>query len=641
MEQRVFTAPEGTGTVFLNRTLPDLLYDACERYTNEHAFNRTTSEGWASISLDQFRGQVEATASGFLDLGLQRGDRVALFMESDAHFCVVDMACMLAGLVDAPIYLTHGEETLAYVLAHSGARAVVVSDPDGAARIRRVAAQLPDLIYLISVVPAHASDEVASHASSLQFLGLEQVQARGRGINAADRRQVQDLKSRIRPSDLATIIYTSGTTGRPKGVMLSHENMTYNALTAFSGLSDYRPGAEGETVLSFLPLTHVFARTLQYGFMAHASSVYFSDPDRLSDDLKRVRPTIFASVPRVLEKVYTRIRERAALEKGIRKRLLKWSLSLAERYQIGEPPKGWYAVQLAVADRLVFKQWRAALGGRVKYVISGGAALNPELAGLFGAAGVTVLQGYGLTESSPIISYNRAERNRADTVGILLPGLEVRIAEDGEILTRGPHVMQGYYQDPERTAEVLDEEGWLRTGDVGEMVEGTFLRITDRKKDLFKLSTGKYVMPQPLESRLTTEPLIEQVVVVGTGYKYCTALIFPDQDVLRTFARTRQIDATLRIEELIRHPAVVARYERIVEKANRGMDHWSTIKRFLLVPEHLTVDAGLLTPTMKVRRSQVHERYAKQIQALYSDEDPEDTPDRTDASDTHAEAVVH
>ena len=638
MSDIIHRAPEHVGSVVRGKTLTSLLYEASDRYANARAYNRRSADGWQAMSLDEFTRQVEEVAVGLLELGMQRGDRVALFMESDPYFCLADMACLLAGLVDAPIYLTHGDESVGYVLQHSGARAVFVSSSADLDRISRLSNQTPALKFaiLVETEPQRGSGTVDS---GLRVITLEALRILGRRQIDARPEDVPALRDAVQPDDLATIIYTSGTTGRPKGVMLSHENISSNALAAFAGLRDYRPGAGGETVLSFLPLTHVFARTLQYGHMAYGTSVYFTEPDHVSEDLKQVRPTIFATVPRLLEKVYTRIRERAALETGVKKMLLRWALDLAHQFDTSKEPSGVYQAKRLVADKLVYAKWREALGGRVKYIISGGAALSPELSTVFAAAGVTVLQGYGLTETSPIISYNRPEHNRPETVGILLPGVEVRIAEDGEILTRGPHVMMGYYQDPERTAEAIDEDGWLHTGDIGEMSPDGFLRLTDRKKDLFKLSTGKYVMPQPLESRLTTEPLVEQVVVVGAGYKYCTALIFPDQDVLRTFARSRQIDPKTPLEALIRHPAVVARYERLVDKANRGLDPWSTIKRFMLIPEHLSIDSGLLTPTMKVRRSQVQQRYADQIKALYeaTGEDGEDGAPRTDQ---HAQAVT-
>ncbi len=637
MSGRVYVAPEGTGVATLGRTLPELMYRALDQFPNDRAFQNRAVGGWKSISLNDFRIASEEVAAGLRDSGCGPGDRAALFLPSDVYFCIVDMGCLLASVIDVPIYLTHGDDTISYVLQHSGARIAFVGSQEDADRIIRLSGDSSDLKDVVVLQSQAVPDSAGQRVRQLSF---DELRTRGRARLASGEIDVDALSKEIAPDDVATVIYTSGTTGRPKGVMLTHENITYNALTAFSGLKDYRPGADGEVILSFLPLTHVFARTLQYGFMAHGSTVYFSDPDHISEDLRSVRPTIFATVPRLLEKVYTRIRERAALEKGIRQKLLNWALELAHAYDLAQPPKGAYRAKLKIADRLIFAKWREALGGRVKYIISGGAALSPEPASVFSAARVTVLQGYGLTESSPIIAYNRPDRNRPDTVGTLLPGLEVKLGEDGEILTRGPHVMKGYYQDPDRTAEVIDGEGWLHTGDVGEMTSDGFLRLTDRKKDLFKLSTGKYVMPQLLESRLTTEPLIEQVVVLGEGTSYCTALIFADQDVLRTFARSRGIDPATPIDQLVNHPAVVARYERIVEKANRGIDPWSTIKRFVVIPEHLTIESGLLTPTMKVRRAQVRDRYAAEIEALYRETADLSRSDSKPERSDHAEAVL-
>jgi long-chain acyl-CoA synthetase len=319
--------------------------------------------------------------------------------------------------------------------------------------------------------------------------------------------------------------------------------------------------------------------------------------------------------------VYARIVERAATMTGIKKKLLIWALGLASRYELGKTPTGMYAAQLGVANRLVFEKWREALGGRVKYIIAGGAALSGQLANLFAAAGVNILQGYGLTETSPVISYNRPNRNRAGTVGEPIPGVEVKIATDGEILTRGPHVMIGYYLDDEMSRQVIDEEGWLHTGDIGEFTDDGFLRITDRKKDLFKLSTGKYVMPAPLESRLAAEPLVEQVVVIGQGEKFCAALIFPDQEVLLSTVRSRGM-TTKTMQELTEHPDVVAMYRELVDRANEGLDPWSTIKHFVLVPDRLSPENGMLTPTMKVRRSRVRDRYEGVIRNLYDEAAP-------------------
>jgi long-chain acyl-CoA synthetase len=352
----------------------------------------------------------------------------------------------------------------------------------------------------------------------------------------------------------------------------------------------------------------------------------------LVEALPKVRPTVFASVPRLLEKVYAGIQKKIMGMTGLQKTIGTWSLGVARQYDMQNPGSIAYALKRTVADTLVFSKWREALGGRLKYAVVGGAALNAELTNVFAAAGITALQGYGLTETSPVIAFNRPERNKPGTVGEPLPGVEVRIADDGEILTRGPHVMAGYYKAKDKTREVLDEAGWFYTGDVGEFDEDGFLRITDRKKDLFKLSTGKYVMPQPIENALGAEPLVEQAVVVGESEKFCAALIFPNEEQLRARAAAMGLDVEdMTLQALIQEPAVVDLYQELVDQAGEGMDHWSTVKRFALVPAALTVESGLLTPTMKVKRPKIREQFASEIKALYSEAD-DDTARREDDS---------
>ncbi|MFO7314203.1 AMP-dependent synthetase/ligase [Rhodothermus marinus] len=615
MGERIYTAPPDTGTPVLGKTLPDVLYEALARYENPAFLNQPAGPGrWTPISLRDFAEQAEALALGLHAMGLERGAHVAFYMESDAYFCLADMACLIGGLIDVPIYLTHASESIHYVIEHAEARALVVSNR---ALLERVAPLLRDLPRVQFVVVADATGLDADRVEGRPLYTFTQLLEAGRQRRAADPEAIARLRAQIRPGDLATIIYTSGTTGRPKGVMLSHENISFNALTSFSGIKQYRPGPDGEVALSFLPLTHVFARTLFYGYLYHASSVYFTTPDALRDALRQVRPTTFATVPRVLEKIYGALVERAATMPGLKGRIFRWALDLARRYELGREPRGLYRLQLAVADRLVYRKWREALGGRIAFIIAGGAALSAELANIFAAAGIPILQGYGLTETSPVITYNRPELNRAGTVGVPIPGVEVKIAEDGEILTRGPHVMLGYYKDPERTREVIDEEGWFHTGDIGYFTEEGFLVITDRKKDLFKLSTGKYVMPQPLEQRLTADPLVEQALVVGPGYKFTAALIFPDEEALRRLARRLGLDANQPLEKLVREPKILEVYQQIVDRANEGMDPWATIKRFVLVPERLSIEEGSLTPTLKVRRSALYKKYEAQIRALY------------------------
>ncbi|HEX7021421.1 MAG TPA: long-chain fatty acid--CoA ligase, partial [Trueperaceae bacterium] len=513
MAGRIHSPSTGTSDMALGRTLPSLLDDACERCPHPQAFLERGPSGWEALSNLDFRCQAEELALGLTSLGLQPGDRVCLYAHSDLSFCLADMACLMAGLIDVPIYLTHPPTAVRHILCETEARALIVSDLNLLEKIKPLLAEAPQLAAIVIARPGGALE-----ANLTSFGALRQ---RAREFHADPAAAATQLKADRHAQDLATIIYTSGTTGLPKGVMLSHQNLSSNALAAFSEMGARAPGPQ-DAALSFLPLTHVFARMLLYGFIMNATPIYFSDPDQLSAHLRDVRPTTFATVPRVLEKAFERILAAGEALKGPKKRLFDWALARSRAYDLRRPPIGLAALQHQLADRLVFSKWRAALGGRVRFVIVGGAALRPELVNVFGAAGIEILQGYGLTETSPVISYNRLGRNHPGTVGELLPGVEVTISEGGEILTRGPHVMQGYYRNPEATAEVIDAQGWFHTGDLGKMSEDGYLSVTGRIKNLFKLSTGKYVMPQPLEAALEADTLIEHALMVGEGEKFAT-----------------------------------------------------------------------------------------------------------------------
>ena len=529
------------------------------------------------------------------------------------------MGCLIAGLIDVPVYLSTSPEQMTYVVNHAEARALAVADHEQLA----VAAEiLPDLPEVHTVILCEDDgSERPDFPDDVQLLTLEDVRDRGRASVDDQQEAIRELRDQIHPDDLATLIYTSGTTGQPKGVMLSHQNISFNALTSVEELENFETGPDGEVIISFLPLTHVFARSLHYAFMAKGVSVYFTSPDNLVDALPKVRPTAFASVPRVLEKVYAGIQKKITEMEGLQKTIGSWALGVARQYQLGKQSGLFYDLQKSLADALVFGKWREALGGRVKYIVVGGAALQADLANTLAAANITTLQGYGLTETSPVIAYSRPSRNKPGTVGEPLPGVEVMIADDGEILTRGPHVMQGYYKAPDKTDEVMSEGDWFHTGDIGEFDENGFLMITDRKKDLFKLSTGKYVMPQPIENRLGSEPLVDKAVVVGNSRKFCSALIFPSEDQVRARAKALGVESDQPFEDLLDAPDIIREFQQLVDSANEGMDHWSTVKRFALIPDELTVESGLLTPTLKVKRPNIRDTYADEIEALY-DEDP-------------------
>ncbi|MCB0720233.1 MAG: long-chain fatty acid--CoA ligase [Bacteroidetes bacterium] len=612
MPEQIHTAPADSGTPVMGRTLTSVFYRACETYGNDVALYQPADDGgWTRYGLLDLKAIAEELAVGMAAIGIRRGDRVGFLLESDVYFCLFDLACQICGAVSVPIYLTHSDDAVTFVLRHSGAVAVVVSVDE---QLHRLAGIIDEASEVRNVVVANGSTRTAEEPKVLNLESLREAGRSAVGDQIDD--HVQKLLGELTPDTLATIIYTSGTTGVPKGVALSHENISFDGLTSFSGMKGYRKGPEGEIAISFLPLTHVFARSLHYGYIEYGTSIYFTDPDSLSEVLKSVRPTVFLTVPRVIEKVYARIRERAALLSKVQRRIFDWALDLARTAQPGR--RG--GLRLRIADRLVYSKWREALGGRPHFVISGGAALSEELARIFDAAGIQILQGYGLTETSPVISYNRPDMNKAGTVGVPIPGVEVKIAEDGEILTRGPHVMLGYYNNDEKTREVIDSDGWFHTGDIGEFGDDGFLKITDRKKDLFKLSTGKYVMPQPLEQRLAAEPLVDQAIVTGAGRKFCTALIFPSESALRTLVKVRGLPPDRPLASYLSEPVILKRFDQMIEKANQGIDHWSTIKRYRLLADEVSVENGLLTPTLKIRRAKVNEKFADEIDKMYEED---------------------
>ncbi|MEM1042820.1 MAG: long-chain fatty acid--CoA ligase [Bacteroidota bacterium] len=617
MPLQIHTAlPQSKGEVVLGRTIPSLLVEAAERYPNPRAFNQPRPEGgWMTMSTAEFRTATEEIAAGFLEHGFERGEHVAFFANSDLYFQLFDFGTLLAGIVNVPLYTTYAPENLVFVATHSESKALVVSNEEMLQNFAGWADQVPEVRL---VVLAEGTGSGVTLPDGMQLLTMEDLRGLGRRRLAEHPGLPDELRQQIDARDLATLIYTSGTTGQPKGVMLSHENITSNAISAISGIAIL--GHAEEVVLNFLPMTHIYARTLTIANAGWGHTLYYTNPDQLVDHLAEVKPTFFATVPRVLEKVFDKVALGIAQAEGAKKKIGSWALDRAVNYDVTKEPAGLDAVKHGLADKLVYSKLREKLGlTRIKAVTSGGAALRADLARAFNGFGIQVLEGYGLTETSPVITNNLPGMIRAGTVGPPIAGVEVAIAEDGEIISRGPHIMKGYYKAPEKTQEVVDEEAWFHTGDIGEFTPEGYLRITDRKKALFKLSTGKYVIPSPIENRLTAEPLIEQAVVVGSGYKFCTALLFPSADGLGVWAEDHGI-AGSGLHDWIKDPQVVAEYERIVNKANTGIDRWNQVKRFKLVPDLMTVENELLTPTMKVKRSAVSKTFDGEIGQMYSAE---------------------
>lgn len=555
-------------TSLLGRTLPSLLEEACALRPNATALNQWTEAGWRSLSNQEFRTKAEILALGLLNLGLIHGDRVALLMPSDVNFAIADMGCLMAGLVDVPIDLTQTLETIVLVIEQSGSKALLVANLDLLEQVLPYLEQVSELEYiLIAEVP-----EEWRSSNPQRIYSFNQI---SQNADSADR--VQKLYQSLSPQDLATLIYVPGEDGQWLGVMLAHENLSGNALAAFASLSRLHWGAE-DIVLSFLPLTHVFARCLLYGHFYYGHTIYFSSANRVFKHLKEVRPTILATVPLLLERLYSKTMDQAERLTSRRERIaLAVTLWFAKRHKLGHSRTD--ALLQKFVTRFGLSQWRSLFGNRLKYVLCGGAALKPELVAVFAAAGLDIYQGYGLTQASAIVSCNRDRANRAGTVGKLIEGVEVAIAPDQEILVRGAYVMRGYYQDAEATKAEIDKQGWLHTGDLGAITADGFLQVTGQKKALFKLASGKYIAPRPIQARLKASALVKDAIVVGAGQKGCGALIVPNLEALRDL-KLADDDVTL-----LKHPCVRSLYQLIVDEANCHQPYWAAVKRFRLIDE--------------------------------------------------------
>ncbi|HIK15586.1 MAG TPA: AMP-binding protein [Leptolyngbyaceae cyanobacterium M33_DOE_097] len=649
------------GQLLLGHTLPDLLDMEYAPALNHQALNEWRNHQWQSLSTQTLRQDAEEIALGLLALGCKKGDRIPLVMHSNVDFCRVDLGCLLAGLVDVPIDLTQTIENILFILNHTQAKVMVVANLDlleqlvpylweastlqhiivaevpsdwadrrttlmrqaEAPTVTEFAQEVPtawECLHIPQFLREGHSDRHPAHMvpPCIQLVTLAEVQRRGQpGWNVET---VAALRAAIAPTDLATIIYIASETQRPKGVMLSHENISANALTAFSSYPNLKTGAE-EVALLFLPLTHIFARVFLYGHLAYGHTVYLSDPNHLLKHLRQVQPTFMITVPRLLEKVYERVLESGSHLKGVDRQVFDWALSLAQRYKVGQPISRLYALQLQLADRLVFSKWRASFGDRLKALISGGAALRPELVNLFTAAGLPVLQGYGLTETGGVVCYNRGVANRAGTVGWPIAGVEFALAQDHEILIRAPFVMQGYFQDSEATQTAFDADGWFHTGDLGSIDADGFLTITGVKKSLFKLSTGKYVSSQPLEAAVMESHLVKAAIAVGANHKFCGMLIFPNLEALAAIAKTAGLSTEA--PDWWQHPALLMYYQLAIDAANCHLPYWSTVRQFQLLDSthnpQPTLENGGRLPNGQINRTWVTEQYAAEIQALYSD----------------------
>ena len=563
---------------------------------------------WRKYSTKEVKDIVDRLSAGLLALGIGSGDmsvegrdKIAILSKNRPEWVFLDLAVQQIGAVLVPIYPTAHANDIQFIMNDAGVKLVFFNDGELVEKVREVVPNVPSVRAIISF---EKMDGIR-HWAELLTLGTQEHFL-----------QIEAASKKINTEDLFTIIYTSGTTGSPKGVMLSHHNVLSNVM---STLPDF-PLALNTRVISFLPLNHIFERMVTYIFLFAGASIHYAESlDTLGENFKEVKPEMFTTVPRLLEKVYEKIMARGNAQTGVKKKLFYWALGLGEKYDIQQKGSATYRMQLSLARKIVFKKWREALGDEVKCIVTGAAACPVKLIRIFSAAGIPILEGYGQTESSPVISVNQLDESNwmISTVGPVIKGVEVKIAEDGEVLCKGPNVMMGYYKRPDLTAETVID-GWLHTGDIGTLVNNKFLKITDRKKEIFKTSGGKYVAPQPIENKLAESPFIEQVMIVGAGEKFTGALIVPSQTALANWCREKGITVNGSEESLLHHPQVQHHYKEIINEANRHFNNVEQVKKFELLPKEWSIEGGELTPTLKLKRKVIMEKYGDIVRKIYS-----------------------
>ena len=584
------------------KRLFDFAHYAAAKHPRPDALNTKVNGQWQSMSTTEFIAKAEKLACGLIDLGLKPGDRVGIISTTNrTEWNLCDQAILSAGGVDVPMYPTISQADYTFILNDAGVRFCFVSDPELRDKMEALSADVPSLEGVFTFTPTEGS------------ACLDDVVARATDAHCAE---LETRKAAVREEDLATLIYTSGTTGTPKGVMLSHRNIASNAV---AGASRLPVGPTGKA-LSFLPLCHSYERVCVYVYLTNGVGVYFAESmETIGDNLREVHPQVFTAVPRLLEKVYDKIMDKGKALTGVKRGLFFWAVGLAERYE-HEGLSPLYYAQLKLARKLIFSKWQEALGGETLAVASGAAALNPKLARIFAGAGINVQEGYGLTETSPILAVNlpTGQGHKLGTVGTAIDGVELKLDADGEILAKGPNVMMGYYNRPDLTAEVMTEDGWFRTGDIGEFDAEGYLRITDRKKEIFKTAGGKYITPQAMENAFKMSPFIEQCMVAGENKKYPVLLVQPQFDFLKSWCARKGIEWT-NPAEMVAHPRIVARIQREIDSTNAQYGQWEKVKKFVLTPDVWSIAAGHVTPTLKLRRKPILQMYAEQYEGLYEE----------------------
>jgi long-chain acyl-CoA synthetase len=599
------------------RTLTQLFFDAVERYGTKRAALRYKAGGvWHDITHQDLARRVYHAALGLYEFGIRPGDRVAIYSHNRPEWAVADYACLTARCADVTIYPTLPAHQVEYLLRDSGAVAAFVGNREQYQNVQGVRASLPQLRTVFLFDAAVEGDDVIPFQQLLRHGAAAERKYPGYRRDALT----------VSPDDLATLIYTSGTTGEPKGVMLTHGNFCANIAAALQVL---RIGPS-DSCLSFLPLSHSFERMAGHYTMFHAGATicYAETWEKVVANLPEVRPTIVLSVPRLYEKIYAAVTEMAMARGAAARRIFFWARRIGAAYAdlrlAGKPIAFWLELRHTVADRLVFAKLRGRTGGRIRFFVSGSAPLAPEIARFFYAAGLPILEGYGLTETSPVVSVNGLKTLKIGTVGRAVPGVEVQIAEDGEILVRGPNVMRGYYNRPQATAEVIDTEHWFHTGDIGELDQDAFLKITDRKKDLIVTAGGKKIAPQPIENLVRNNPIFKNAVLLGDKRKFPILLVVPDLDALRKWVAERKLGPQ-DIDQLLRQPDVAAKIEREAMVNLRDLAGFEMPKKIIVIKDDFTIENGQLTPTLKVKRAVVEQAYRDLIDAAYEEQDVRET----------------
>ena len=581
----------------------DILYQYDIKYPKADCLSKKENGKWISYSTKNFIELSENLAYGLLALGVQRDDKIAIIANNRPEWNFADMAIQLCGAVSIPIYPTISENDLKFILKDAEVKYIFVSSEDLYKKAKTC------LTEVSSVKEVYSFNNINGAKNWMELVEL--------GKANRNEHKLKAIKDSIKESDLVTILYTSGTTGTPKGVMLSHHNIFSNVYAART----LTPVDSSCKALSFLPINHIFERMLVYYYMYLGVSIYYAESlETIGDNLKEVKPEIFTCVPRLLEKVYDKIISKGSELTGLKRKLFFWSVALGEKYEGVGKGGWWYNLQLSLANKIIFSKWREALGGNVRAAVSGGAALNPRLARIFWSAQIPVLEGYGLTETSPVIAVNNFQPNgmKFGTVGPILENVQVKIADDGEILCKGPNIMLGYYKRPDATAEVIDKDGWFHTGDIGILEEGRFLKITDRKKEIFKTSGGKYIAPQMIENKIKEVSLVEQVMVVGESQKFASALIVPSFIKIKAIYE-KQGKSYPGNEEVIKDPTIIKAIKDGVEQVNKTLSHYETIKKIELLPHEWTIDKGELTPKLSLKRKNILEKNQHLLNKIYSE----------------------